>query len=219
MKYLIVNGDDFGVSRGINRGIVEAHHHGILTSTSLVVDMPCSEEAAWLSRALPDLGIGLHVKVTNEGREPAMDLTDADNCRAELHRQFCRFEELMGRPPTHLDSHHNVHRDARLLPHFLDLARQYGLPLREHSPVRYFSKFYGRWGGETHPEQISVEGLLRLVETNVREGFTELSCHPGYVDPDFQSDYSIEREIELRTLCDPIIRTALAEQQIQLASF
>jgi predicted glycoside hydrolase/deacetylase ChbG (UPF0249 family) len=219
MKYLIVNGDDFGVSRGINRGIVEAHHHGILTSTSLVVDMPWSEEAAWLSRALPDLGIGLHVKVTNEGREPAMDLTDADNCRAELHRQFCRFEELMGRPPTHLDSHHNVHRDARLLPHFLDLARQYGLPLREHSPVRYFSKFYGRWGGETHPEQISVEGLLRLVETNVREGFTELSCHPGYVDPDFQSDYSIEREIELRTLCDPIIRTALAEQHIQLVSF
>jgi predicted glycoside hydrolase/deacetylase ChbG (UPF0249 family) len=64
-----------------------------------------------------------------------------------------------------------------------------------------------------------VEGLLRLVETNVREGFTELSCHPGYVDPDFQSDYSIEREIELRTLCDPIIRTALAEQHIQLVSF
>ena len=219
MKYLIVNGDDFGVSRGINRGIVEAHHHGILTSTSLVVDMPWSEEAAVLSCAWPDLGIGLHFHFTNGGRESAMDLTDADTCRGELHRQFCRFEELMGRPPTHLDSHHNVHRDARLLPHFLDLARQYGLPLREHSPVRYFSKFYGRWGGETHPEQISVDSLLHLVETNVREGFTELSCHPGYVDPDFQSDYSIEREIELRTLCDPIIRTALAEQHIQLVSF
>jgi predicted glycoside hydrolase/deacetylase ChbG (UPF0249 family) len=219
MRYLIVNADDFGLSRGINRGIVEAHRHGILTSTSLVVDMPWSEEAACLSRALPDLGIGLHVKITNEGRESAIDQADADNCRAELHRQFGRFEELMGRPPTHLDSHHNVHRDARLLPHFLDLARQSGLPLREHSPVRYFSKFYGRWGGETHPEQISVDSLLRLVETNVREGFTELSCHPGYVDPDLQSDYSIEREIELRTLCEPIIRTVLAEQQIQLASF
>jgi chitin disaccharide deacetylase len=219
MKYLIVNGDDFGLSRGINRGIVEAHRRGILTSTSLVVDMPWSEEAAWLSRALPDLGIGLHVNITNEGRESAIDLTDADNCRAELHRQFGRFEELMGRPPTHLDSHHNVHRDARLLPHFLDLARRYGVPLREHSPVRYVSTFYGRWGGETHPEQISVDGLLRLVESDVRDGFTELGCHPGYADPNVQSSYAIEREIELRTLCDPIVRTVLAAQQIQLVSF
>jgi len=219
MKYLIVNGDDFGLSPGINRGIVEAHRRGILTSTSLLVDMTWSEEAALLSRALPDLGIGLHVHVTNGGRESAMDLTDADNCRAALGRQFCRFEELMGRPPTHLDAHHNVHRDARLLPHFLDLARRYGVPLREHSPVRYVSKVYGRWGGETHPEQISVGSLLHIVESDVEEGFTELSCHPGYVDPESQSGYSIEREIELRTLCDPILRTVLAEQQIQLVTF
>ena len=40
MKYLIVNGDDFGASRGINRGILEAHQDGILTSTSLFVDRP-----------------------------------------------------------------------------------------------------------------------------------------------------------------------------------
>ena len=193
--------------------------HSLLTSTSLLVDMTWSEEAALLSRALPDLGIGLHVHVTNGGRESAMDLTDADNCRAELHRQFCRFEELMGRPPTHLDAHHNVHRDARLLPHFLDLARQEGLPLREHSPVRYLSRFYGRWGGETHPEQISVEGLLRIVETDVQDGVTELGCHPGYVDPDFPTGYATERAIELQTLCDPTLRPALAERQIHLVAF
>jgi predicted glycoside hydrolase/deacetylase ChbG (UPF0249 family) len=46
MKYCIVNGDDFGASRGINRGIVEAHCHGVLTSTSLMVNMPATEEAA-----------------------------------------------------------------------------------------------------------------------------------------------------------------------------
>jgi predicted glycoside hydrolase/deacetylase ChbG (UPF0249 family) len=217
MKYLIVNGDDFGASRGINRGIIEAHRYGILTSTSLMVNRPWSEEAALLSRAVPDLSVGLHIHLMSEGKNPTADHNGS--CRAELHRQFSGFQELMGRPPTHLDSHHNIHRDPRLLPHFLDLARQYGLPLREHSPARYFSKFYGRWGGETHLEQISVEILMWMLKTEIREGITELSCHPGCVDPDFRSCYSGERESELQTLCDPIIRQVLEEQHIQLVSF
>ena len=219
MKYLIVNGDDFGASRGINRGIIEAHRRGILTSTSLIVNAPWSEEAALLSRAVPDLSVGLHVHIINEGRAQAAGPVGGDSCRSELYRQLARFQELLGRPPSHLDSHHNVHRDSRLLPYFLDLARQSGLPLREHSPVRYFSKFYGQWGGETHLEQINAENLRRLLETEVQDGITELSCHPGYVDPDFPSGYSVERETELQTLCDPLIRRVLAEQLIQLVSF
>ena len=49
MKYLIVNADDFGASRGINRGILEAHQRGILSSTSLMVNRAASEEAALVS--------------------------------------------------------------------------------------------------------------------------------------------------------------------------
>jgi predicted glycoside hydrolase/deacetylase ChbG (UPF0249 family) len=211
MKYLIVNGDDYGASPGISRGVVEAHRRGILTSTSLMVDGPASEEAARLSRDLPHLSIGLHVDLA--GR------TGADDCRAELQRQFRRFQELTGRLPTHLDSHHNVHRDPRLLPHFLDLARRHRLPLREHSPVRYFPNFYGRWDGMTHPEQVSVASLVRMLETEVAEGCTELSCHPGYVDPGFASGYAAEREAELRTLCDPALRAVLTGLQIRLITF
>jgi len=219
MKYLIVNGDDFGASRGINRGIIEAHRRGILTSTSLIVNAPWSQEAALLSRAAPDLSVGLHVHLINEAREQAAGPVDGDSYHAELYRQFSRFQELMNRLPTHLDSHHNIHRDPRLLPHFLDLARKSGLPLREHSPVCYFSKFYGQWGGESHLEQISVESLIRILETEVQAGVTELGCHPGYVDPGDPSGYSVERETELQTLCDPLIRRVLAEQLIQLVSF
>ncbi len=219
MKYLIVNGDDFGASHGINRGIIEAHRQGIVTSTSLLVTVPWSEEATRLACAVPDLSVGLHVHFHSGGREPTPDRPDADSWRVELYRQCRRFEELMGRPPTHLDSHHNVHRDPRLLPHFLDAARHYGMPLREHCPVRYLSKFYGQWGEQTHLEQISVDSLLHLLKTDIQEGVTELSCHPGYVDPDFPSSYSAERETELQTLCAPSIRTALAEQHIQLVAF
>ncbi|MEW6232843.1 MAG: ChbG/HpnK family deacetylase [Chloroflexota bacterium] len=218
MKYLIVNGDDFGASHGINRGIIEAHRQGILTSASLIVTTPWSEEAALLSCAAPDLSVGLHIHLVNEGKN-RVAAPSADNCRTELYHQFFRFQELVGHLPTHLDSHHNVHRDPRLLPHFLELARPYDLPLREHSSVRYFSKFYGQWGGETHLEQIGVESLVRMLETEIQEGITELGCHPGYVDLDFSSGYSDEREIELRTLCDSRTYQALTQRSIQLVNF
>jgi len=216
MKYLIVNGDDFGASRGINRGILEAHERGILTSTSLLVNTPWSEEAGKLSRAAPDLSVGLHVDL---GKELTLTADSRGWMRGELSRQFARFRELMDRLPTHLDSHHNVHRNPQALLLFLELAEEHGLPMREHSSVRYFSKFYGQWGGQTHLEQISPESLARMLETEIQEGITELSCHPGYVDPDYPTGYSTEREAELRALCDPRIRQTLAEQSIHLASF
>ena len=118
-----------------------------------------------------------------------------------------------------MDSHHAVHHDARVLPHVLALARQARAPARGHSVARHLGSFYGQWGGATHPEQIGVEGLLRLLDAEVREGVTELSCHPGYVEPDFRSSYLMERELELRTLCDPRVRHAIRDRGIQLIGF
>lgn len=46
MRYLIINGDDFGASRGINRSIVELHQLGLLSSTSVMIDMPAAMQAA-----------------------------------------------------------------------------------------------------------------------------------------------------------------------------
>jgi predicted glycoside hydrolase/deacetylase ChbG (UPF0249 family) len=219
MKYLIVNGDDLGLSPGINRGIIEAHRSGILTSASLMVDMPWAEQAAAEARGLPELSVGLHACLTSEAERFVVDPDDTDFCRAELCRQVRRFRDLMGGPPTHLDSHHNIHRDARLLPLFLDLAREHRLPLREHSPARYFSKFYGQWDGETHLEQVAVESLVRMLETEIPDQLTELSCHPGYVDRHLRACYGIEREAELHTLCDPAVRVALTERQMHLLSY
>ena len=115
MKYLIVNADDFGASAGINRGILEAHVRGVLTSTSLMVNMPAVAEAVRSSRDYPALSIGLHVNFTNESEGPVVDLDDDEACRAELARQFEMFGDVMGCLPSHIDSHHHVHRRRNLL--------------------------------------------------------------------------------------------------------
>jgi predicted glycoside hydrolase/deacetylase ChbG (UPF0249 family) len=208
MRYLIVNADDLGASPGITRGILEAHARGIVTSASLMVDTPWSAEAAALARSLPDLSIGLHVELT-AGHDPG----------DELKRQSARFVALMGRTPTHLDSHHNIHRDPRLLPVFLEFSRRSHLPLRGEPPIRTLSRFYGSWAGESHPEQIGVESLAGMLGDDVLEGITELSCHPGYMDAHRGSAYALEREVELRTLCDPRIRAGLRGHGITLVSF
>ena len=210
MKCLIVNGDDFGASRGINRGIVAAHEGGILTSASLLVDRAASAEAAALVRAYPRLSVGLHLE---------LDAVAPERAAAECERQLARFLELAGEPPTHLDSHHDVHHDPRVLPHVLAQARRDGVPVRGHSRARHMGRFYGQWGGRTHPEQIGVDGLLRLLDAEIGEGVTELSCHPGYVEPGFRSSYVVEREVEVRTLCDARVRQGIRDREIRLIGF
>lgn len=211
MKWLIVNGDDLGASRGINSGILEAHQRGILTSASLLVGREWSEEAVAAARAFPRLSLGLHLELDPNQSKGVPDI---------LAAQLERFVQLAGAPPTHVDSHHDTHRDMRILPHVLVWAEKLGFPVRAYSPARHLSRFYGRWGGRSHPEQIGVEGLLRLFD-EVGEGATELSCHPACAEapPAIRSTYTAERELELRTLCDARVRRAVDERLIQLISF
>ncbi len=220
MKYLIVNADDFGASRGINRGILELHESGVVTSASLMMGMPAADHAVKLAKANPALGVGLHVTLTDEDTVASVDFNDAASCKAAIQAQIDAFSAQLGSLPTHLDSHQNVHRDPRLTPLFKDIAMRHGLPLREHSAVRYFSNFYGQWDGDFHPEQIGLESLLQMLETELRDGsITELSCHPGYVGADFASPYHSERELELRTLSNPRLREFLLAGAVKLISF
>ena len=211
MKSLIVNGDDFGASQGINLGVLEAHEKGILTSASLMVDMPASTDAAALSARHPTLGVGLHVVLGSPAGSSAPE--------AEVERQLERFTELTGRLPTHIDSHHNVHREEHMLPAFVAVAERHGLPLRGHSGVHLIATFFGQWDGEAHPEGIGPDALARIVVNEVEDGFSELCCHPGHVDEDLVSSYKDERETELATLCDPGVATLLSEQEIRLVTF
>ncbi len=216
-RYLIVNADDLGASAGINRGILEACERGIVTSASLMVDRPGAEALGAMRPDPATLSIGLHATLTSE--EGTM-LIEAGECLPELERQLQRFEELLGRAPTHLDSHHNVHFQEPLRDVFRAVARERGLPLRGFSPARYYADFYGQWDdGETHLEQVGVEMLGVMLEREVGEGVTELGCHPGYTGDGFTSSYLFEREAELETLCDPAVRERIAALGIVLVSF
>jgi predicted glycoside hydrolase/deacetylase ChbG (UPF0249 family) len=219
-RHLIVNADDFGASEGVNRGIVECHVDGIVTSTSLMVTGRAVDEAVELSRAHPDLAIGLHWDVWGED-EREFDTSDSAAARAELERQLDEFERLMGRLPTHVDSHRHAHREGDLMDVFADVVHPLGIPVRGDGRVEFVGGFYAQWEWMvTNLEYVSVEFLQQLLRDEVAEdGWTEISCHPGFASDDFMSVYLAEREAELRTLVDPRIRQTIDELGLTLSSY
>ena len=111
-----------------------------------------------------------------------------------------------------------MHRDEPLATLAAELAGQLGVPLRERGPIRYVGDFYGQSGrGEPCPQAIELDALVRVVRA-LGPGVSELGCHPG-LDAELESGYRLERLQEVRTLCDPRAREAIADARVALRSF
>ncbi len=226
-RYLIVNADDFGQSPGVNRGVIRAHEHGIVTSASLMVRWPAAPEAAAYSRGHPDFSLGLHVDLgewiyRNDSWVPLYAVAPVDDVSAvaeEVSRQIAAFHSLVGRNPSHIDSHQHVHTREPVRSVVAELARELGIPLRHFSPhVRYCGDFYGQTPeGSPVPEVISSDGLLKILAA-LSAHVTELGCHPGE-GHDLDTMYRSERAEEVQVLCDPAVRAALIDLDIRLVSF
>jgi predicted glycoside hydrolase/deacetylase ChbG (UPF0249 family) len=222
---LIVNADDFGASPGVNRGIVEAHERGIVTSASLMVSGIAAAEAAQLGRTRPTLGLGLHVDLHawRVQRRPWSRVRSEEKLKAEVSKELAaqleEFRRLMGRDPSHIDSHHHRHRVEPLPSLFADVARELRVPLRHFAPgIRFCGDFYGQDGkGRPKPEAIAPQALVELL-SRLPSGVTELGCHPGYADG-LKAWYREERHQEIRSLCDARVRAAVDSSGISLLSF
>jgi predicted glycoside hydrolase/deacetylase ChbG (UPF0249 family) len=226
-RLLIVNADDFGQTAGVNRGVIEAHERGIVTSASLMVRWPAAAEAATYARTHPALGLGLHVDLgewARRGEEwvavyEVVPPGEEEAVAAEVERQLGEFRRLTGSGPTHLDSHQHVHRGEPVRSVLARLARGLGVPLRGCTPaVAYRGDFYGQTHrGEPCPDAIGADALIELL-ASLPAGVTELSCHPGYGGGP-GSMYDAERAEEVKALCGPRVRAAVADSGIELVSF
>jgi predicted glycoside hydrolase/deacetylase ChbG (UPF0249 family) len=226
-KHLIVNADDFGLSAGVNRGIIECAEHGILTSASLMVRQPAAAEAAAYAKKNRAISVGLHVDlgewVLRDGNwELLYEVVDTDNANAvaaEINNQITAFRRLAGRNPSHLDSHQHVHRNEPARSILLKLAQSLHVPLRDFDPrIRYCGDFYGQGAeGEHLPGAISIKNLTHIL-SSLSAGVTELGCHPGYEDG-LITPYRNERAGEVRVLCSPEARAAVSAFGLTLSSF
>lgn len=229
-RRLIVNADDFGLSEGVNRAILVTHESGIVTSASLMVRQAHAAGAVAGSRAFPGLSLGLHLdfgewRFVGGDWEPLYEVVELDDpaaAAAEAHRQVEQFRTLVGRNPTHLDSHQHVHRREPVRTIAVELARELGVPLRHCNPeIAYCGDFFGQTTeGVPIPGAVGVDAFLDIL-AGLESGTTELACHPGEgLDQDWGGTmYRDEREQEVLTLCDSRVRAACIAQEIELSSF
>ena len=163
---LIVNADDFGISRGVNTGIIEAAVAGAVTSASMMVNLPDFDDAVARAQSGPELSLGLHLNLTS-GRpltSPAsltkrdtgefypmatlvarasLGMLDPSEITAECVAQIDRMVEA-GFPPTHLDSHRHVHAHPAIATAVAKAAASRGIcPVR--APVEPLRLNAGDW--------------------------------------------------------------------------
>ena len=152
---------------------------------------------------------------------------DRTEVLAEARAQLNRFREIMGRDPTHFDSHHHSHREVpAVFEAILTLAWETGLPVRNASPSmaeqlrregvptpdHFVEEFYG--------EGATLNDLIGLVE-DLPLGTSELMCHPAVVDDELRatSGYAEPRARELDLLTQAAVRQAVQRSGVKLINF
>ncbi len=220
---ILFNADDFGLTKGVTDGIVQAHLNGCISSTTLMMNGMATDYAVQLAKKVPSLDVGIHLVLTWGGKPVHPDvpgLVDKDGSfkftnryqteeppnpeevKKEWRAQLDAFLAT-GLPLHHIDSHHHVHGWEPLKQVILEIANEYKVP------VRYVDSL------QDHPEILLTDSLWLdfygdgiyhelFGELEKTEGKSiEIMTHPGIMDEDLVSvsSYTKEREKELEILC------------------
>lgn len=248
-KRLIINADDFGLCKAQNYGIIDAFHHGAVSSATAMVNASGAEHAAALSRACPQLAVGLHFVLTlgrplsalpnlvnaqgeldkSIWQRAQADTLPLDEIRHELTCQFARFSALFGRAPTHIDSHHHVHMIPQIFPIVERFAKANGVALRidrttvaHHGIALCGARSTDDFTSGFYGETISEALFLKVVDEAALRGAQslEVMCHPAFIDGTLlTSQYCYPRLAELEVLTSPSLKYALVERGWRLGTF
>lgn len=230
MLRLILNADDFGYDPAVTRGIAEAMRQGVVSSTTMIVNSPWSEDAAAQAEGL---AIGLHLNLVRfeSVSQPSVELTerghhDLQFIVKETRAQLERLKKLIGRDATHIDVHKHAHKDPAVLAALGIVAREHKLAVRSIDPtmrqnlkdagVRTNDAFFGEAGDTAW---WTPEHWAQTLDRVPREGVVELMCHPGYRPSQVVSGYGAQRETELATFLAPAAREALSARGLTLSSW
>lgn len=224
---LILNADDFGLSPSINKGIVECIQQGLISSTTMMMNTPYTDEAIALAKEHNLKNVGIHLNLTyGKSVLPASEVpslvdengtfhyvcmlgyyTQYLDAKKELRAQIEKFL-ASGLTPTHLDHHHYFNEIPNILKAYLELAKEYNLPVRSMDEnardmahemgIKTTDEFSFAFHG--NGVDISTFDVLKSLFWN-RDISLEILTHVGYID-DYtrtQTNY-MQRENEMHVL-------------------
>jgi hopanoid biosynthesis associated protein HpnK len=206
MKQLIVNADDFGMTFGVNDGIIRAHREGILTSATLMANGAAFDDAVERAHANKELGVGCHLVLVGGNcvapKDSVASLVDEDGNLpgslplfvAKISSGIIRTEEIerelraqieriraAGIEPTHLDTHKHTHAHPRVMEALGRVAKECGIA-RVRKPIENLRDSWdtSQAGGQGVSMQILAAGAVRAIAPR----FTAISKKYGLISPD-----------------------------------
>lgn len=209
---LIINADDFGFTRDVNEGIVEAHRNGILTAATLMANGDAFDHAVELALKTPSLDVGCHLVLR---RIPVYE-----DFAAQVRKILAA-----GIVPTHLDTHKHRHLLPPVQNAMWRVAREFGIRwvrrrlLWASAPagLRMTDHFTGFRSTGSLDTRSLADALARLPH-----GLTEFMCHPGKLGAELRdapTRLKESREIELAALTSHEAREAIERRHIQLVNY
>jgi chitin disaccharide deacetylase len=241
MKRLVINADDFGMSPGVDQGILEAMEAGVVTSTSCLVFRDRPQIPVSIAGR-----VGVHLRLTDgapvsdpkqiptlvnaEGRFPSsreavrLRRVDPRDVEREWRAQmtlFCR----SGVVPTHVDTHHHSHELPEVTGVYAQLAAEWevaGVPLGAGAALQL--RAAGVRCADESETGWSVFDIRETLLDRVGRAFARgrqsvhLMTHPGYVDEALTGRSSMvhSRRAELDLLLSPQFRRALSDDGIEV---
>ena len=244
---IIVNADDFGYSKGVNLGIIEAYRNGLVRSTTIMPPMPGYEHAVELAQKNPGLKVGVHLtlstgkslcethKTITDSNGNFLNLKDIERKAnagelnlAEVEAEYeAQIQKVVssGIKPSHFDSHHHVHNLPGIVGVFLKLARKYNVNVRLYNKGLLVGDYIGIKAAKAFDDTFFGEGVscdnLKSVIGARSDTSLEIMCHPAYVDQALYagSSYNIKRALELEVLTSDEMKKYVVTNGHTLCSF
>jgi len=242
-RSLIVNADDFGFTRDVNDGIIEAHRRGIVTATTLMAGGAAFAHAVDLARDAPTLDVGCHLVLVGGVSvlppHQALPASVSALLGAIAFHRISVYEEFRaqvrrildaGIRPTHLDTHKHTHVLPQVAEAMARISEEFGIawvrrplagPLLGWILRRRHCRMTDHFAGFRLTGRLDAAALTELIR-RLQPGTTELMCHPGFLREELRrarTRLKESRERELRALVAPEVRQAILEAGIELTNY
>ena len=247
-KKIIFNADDFGLTKGVNLGIIETFKNGPVRSTTIMAGADEYNHAVRLARENPDLKVGIHLVLSGlnsvggsyetltDPKGRLLSLVAIEQCAIdgtlhleEVEREFeAQIEKVLksGIVPSHIDSHHHVHRLPGVANVTMKVAKKYGIDkirmgdkgLPKDKTFGFRTTDYFEMG--FFKDGVSIENLKRLIENN-RGNSIEVMVHPAVIDDELVkiSTYNKTRKMETDILTSKELKEFLEQGNYDIIDF
>lgn len=207
MKYLILNGDDFGYSKIFNVEILSLLKNRLISSTTAMVNWINDDQLEQVNELIQlnqshNISVGLHLEFSD------------DNFKPEIERQYGRFFSIFGFKPSHIDLHKSTFlKEAHSI--IMEFCKEKNIPCRNHKiGVVDVIKTQNEVINGT---KLSFDELRNTIENFTDGESYEILFHPGKYDQNCKSSLNKKREDDVKNIEE--INPFLKENNIKLISF